>query len=177
MKPRTKRNRLKISSYDPSYLAEVSSCSVNPWDDGNSDSCPGALLPADFPRDDFSPDQLVLLEEYFIALSRAAIYRSFKLIESTRCDHSGPPTAESLGLCVAICGKIMGLAHGITWRRMGEIMHVAPETISRVKRQLLLNMKMMIRPIASKAEKRATAALLIRQARIILHSITDSTHT
>lgn len=90
------------------YVPEIDPGSHQPANE--HDPAPGSYLPADFPqelRDELTPDQLVMLEEYYLSKREATIHRFFRLLRIH--PHSMDLTTRHVTINCAILAKLLRL--------------------------------------------------------------------
>lgn len=126
MRPlRTKR----VYLVDPCLMA-----ARTPAPDREDELPPGALLPPDFPREGYTADQLVELEEWYLVASQNALQRFFFL---TRTTHNGSePTARSVTLCCAIIAKIFGFNPSMSWAAVARQLGTDGSHLCRLRQEI-----------------------------------------
>lgn len=123
---------------------------------------PGAALPADFPREGLAADQLIALEEWWLAKTRVGLMRVFSLIHTTR--DGGDPTAKSVLYCVAILAKLLGYNERCTWKELAENLGTNPQALCLLRTAVANKMASFLSS-PTPHEYKATARIFARQAR------------
>ena len=153
MSPHLKKRPLQL--LDPAML--------DTWASAELDTdIPGAALPADFPREGQSPDQLVAIEDWWLAKTRVATLRLFSLIHTTR--DGGAPTATSVLHCVAVLAKLMGYNESQSWKELAESLGTSPQSLCLLKQAISHKMSAFMGS-PTPGEYARTARVLARQAR------------
>ena len=123
---------------------------------------PGALLPPDFPREGYSADQLIELEEWYLLAGQTALQRFFFLTRTTR--DGGEPTARSVMYCCAILAKIFGFNPGMSWARIATQLGTSPSHLCKLRQEVWRRLRGSMQP-ATAFELQQTAARLRHIAR------------
>lgn len=101
----------------------------------NSDA--GEGLPADFPRDEFTDDQLVLLDEYYHAKREEVVKQFFRLLRV----HPGSMdlTLWHIALNAGILVKMLGVGdpRSFTWGELCNRLGVSEDVMYRHKKEIL----------------------------------------
>lgn len=115
------------------HVSDVEQFPAKPAADGEA----GEGLPADFPREEFTDDQLVLLDEYYHAKRDEVIQRFFRLFRV----HPGSMdlTLWHVALNAGILVKVLGIgdAKSYTWRELCRVMGVSEDVMYRHKKKIL----------------------------------------
>lgn len=134
-----------------------------------SEPPPGCTLPADFPREEFTADQLVLLEELCFQYTREFILRFFRIL-ATPVDRSGNPTrssASNIACQAVVLSKLLGLNSSLKWRDLGAIFGVSSPSLMAAKQHTLAMLdRMATRGTRSAADWQALAEIARRQSRL-----------
>ena len=153
--PHLKHPRARMHLVDPTLL--------NQWAEPEPhDDTPGACLPADFPREGLSTEQLLAAEDWWLAKTRTALLRLFSLLHTTR--EGSPPSAASVLYCVAALAKMLGYNEAMTWKELAESLGTNPQAFCLL-RQALAKKMASFHSSPTPAEYRATASVLARQSR------------
>lgn len=109
--------------------------------DGEADEVAGELLPEDFPREGFSEEQLVLLEEYWVGKRCEVLAKFFELL---RVHPRGAKlTLGHVVLNVAILSKMLGLGDDefggkkVTWEVVCASLGLGHNSLYRHKARIL----------------------------------------
>lgn len=102
-----------------------------------ADGDAGESLPADFPRDEFTDDQLVLLDEYYHAKRDEVVKQFFQLFRV----HPGSLhlTLWHIALNAGILVKMLGIGDpkSYTWRELCRQLDVGEDVMYRHKKEIL----------------------------------------
>lgn len=132
-------------------------------------SAPGATLPADFPRDEFSEAQLILLEELCFQYTREFILRFFRIISSP-VNRYGDPVKNNINniACQTIVlAKLLGLNSELSWHDIAATFGISKHTVLAAKDNTLKHLdRLATRSTRSRADWLTLATLARRQARL-----------
>lgn len=99
------------------------------------DDDPGSRLPADFPRSEFSDEQLVALEEYYLTKQQVLLERFYSILrvhpKTLECTYN-----TVLKNC-AILAKLLGLTEGMSWQDIAKNLGTHPSTVSQHARAII----------------------------------------
>lgn len=103
----------------------------------------GAGLPADFPREGFTEDQLVLLEEYYYGKRDEVVRGLFGLLRVH--PGSGELSLGHVVLNAGICARLLGVGDvgSYTWRDLARRLGVGEAVLYRHKREILGELRRM----------------------------------
>lgn len=130
---------------------------------------PGATLPADFPREEFTTEQLILLEELAFQYTREFILRFFRIL-ATPLGREGQKVTSNICnvACQAIVlSKLLGLNAETSWRDIAQAFGISKTTVHAAKDTALARLdRLATRGTRSADDWAALAALARRQARL-----------
>lgn len=130
---------------------------------------PGSTLPFDFPRGEFTPDQLVLLEELCFQYTREFILRFFRVL-ATPLGRDGQQVASNVCNVAAqaiVLSKLLGLNEEMSWTELAHTFGCHRQTIMYAKAQALERLdRLATRQTRTAEEWQAMAELARRQARL-----------
>lgn len=97
----------------------------------------GEGLPADFPRDEFTDDQLVLLDEYYHAKREEVVKQFFRLFRVR--PGSMDLTLWHIALNAGILVKMLGIGdpRSFTWGELCDRLGVSEDVMYRHKKEIL----------------------------------------
>lgn len=105
---------------------------------------PGALLPPGFPREGYTEEQLLELEEWYLVASQTALQRFFFLTRTTR--DGGEPTARSVMYCCAILAKIFGFNPGMSWAAIARQLGTGASHLCHLRREVWRRLRSGMQP-------------------------------
>ena len=115
------------------HVKDLEQFPASPPADGDA----GEGLPADFPREEFTEDQLVLLDEYYHAKRDQVVKQFFRLFRV----HPGSMdlTLWHIALFAGILVKVLGVgdAKSYTWRELCRALGVSEDVMYRHKKEIL----------------------------------------
>ena len=130
---------------------------------------PGSTLPFDFPRGEFTDDQLVLLEELCFQYTREFILRFFRVL-ATPLGRDGQQVASNVCNVAAqaiVLSKLLGLNEEMSWTELAHTFGCHRQTIMYAKAQALERLdRLATRHTRTAEEWQALAELARRQSRL-----------
>lgn len=131
-------------------------------------SAPGSTLPADFPREEFSADQLVLLEELCLQYTREFVLRFFRII-STPVNRQGEvvkSTVSNIACQAIVLAKILGL-NELGWYDIARQLGFSHTSVQLARENALKQLdRLATRKTRSAQDWRALAIIARKQARL-----------
>ena len=130
---------------------------------------PGSMLPVDFPCGEFTPEQLVLLEELCFQYTREFILRFFRIL-STPLGRDGQRVTSNVCNVAAqaiVLSKLLGLNEEMSWTELAKTFGCHRQTIMYAKAQALERLyRLSTRQTRTAEEWQSLAELARRQARL-----------
>jgi hypothetical protein len=129
----------------------------------------GSTLPPDFPKDEFSEHQLILLEELFFQYTREFILRFFSILATpvSRSGNAARQSTANIACQAVVLSKLLGLNSEIPWRNMPALFGIsAPDLMAAKEHTLRMLDRMASRGAHTPGEWQALARLARKQARL-----------
>ena len=142
---------------------------ANPTKEPQGEREPGSLLPADFPRGEFTDDQLVLLEELCFQYTREFILRFFRVLATPlgRDGQSVTSNVCNVAVQAIVLSKLLGLNEEMSWKELAATFGCTRQTVMYAKAQAVERLdRLATRGTRTAEEWQALAELARRQARL-----------
>ena len=130
---------------------------------------PGSTLPFDFPRGEFTDDQLVLLEELCFQYTREFILRFFRVLATPLGRDGQNVTSNVCNVAVQaiVLSKLLGLNEEMSWKELAATFGCTRQTVMYAKAQAVERLdRLATRGTRTAEEWQALAELARRQARL-----------
>lgn len=131
-------------------------------------SAPGATLPADFPREEFNEDQLILLEELAFQYTREFVLRFFRIIASPVNRHGEPvrSSASNIACQAVVLSKLLGLNESFRWSELAGHFGFSQTSVQLARENALRQLdRLATRRTRSRDDWAALARIARKQAR------------
>lgn len=150
-------------------LVDLRLLDANPTREPQAEREPGSLLPADFPRGEFTDDQLVLLEELCFQYTREFILRFFRVLATPLGRDGQRVTSNVCNVAVQaiVLSKLLGLNEEMSWKELAATFGCTRQTVMYAKAQAVERLdRLATRGTRTAEEWQAMAELARRQARL-----------
>ena len=130
---------------------------------------PGSTLPFDFPRSEFSDDQLVLLEELCFQYTREFVLRFFRVLATPlgRVGQNVSSNVCNVAAQAIVLSKLLGLNEEMSWTELAKTFGCHRQTIMYAKAQAIARLdRLATRQTRTAEDWQAMAELARRQARL-----------
>lgn len=130
---------------------------------------PGSTLPFDFPRGEFTDDQLVLLEELCFQYTREFVLRFFRVLATPlgRVGQNVSSNVCNVAAQAIVLSKLLGLNEGMSWSELAKTFGCHRQTIMYAKAQAIARLdRLATRQTRTAEDWQAMAELARRQARL-----------
>lgn len=142
---------------------------ANPTREPQAEREPGSLLPADFPRGEFTDDQLVLLEELCFQYTREFILRFFRVLATPlgRDGQSVTSNVCNVAVQAIVLSKLLGLNEEMSWKELAATFGCTRQTVMYAKAQAVERLdRLATRGTRTAEEWQSLAELARRQSRL-----------